>query len=300
VPIPRAKSLPSTDLIVQPSAGPRFESPIEHRYFTVFQNSAAAQLSGFYQSSVWDRVILQACHEEQWARHLVVAIGALHQTLNTSTALANQSRGPAEGEREKKSHYIFALQQYGAALGQLRDIAGQEHQSEPQLRHALISSLLTTCFETYIGDRDKALTQAQAGIDLLIRLAKQKEPTDDSVDDWTLVRRATARSLYLDEDLLGAFQRLDYQLLLCRNTQPYRDAPQGYPSTNQPFTSLNEACNFWDLGKVYFHTNLLFFPRGARSLGAVLGASMIPLSWCLGSLAVLALSSLFQVRKILY
>jgi hypothetical protein len=286
VPIPRAKSLPSTNLIVQPSAGPKFDSPIEHRYFTVFQNSAAAQLSGYYVSSVWDRVILQACHEEQWARHLVVAIGALHQTLSTSTALAKQSRGPADGGRERKSHYIFALQKYGAALEQLRDIAGQEHQSESQLRHALISSLLTTCFETYIGDKDKAITQAKVGIDLLIKWSRHKTPADDSVDDWTIVRRAATRSLYLDEDLLSAFQRLDHQLLVTRGSQPGRAVPQGYPSRHQPFTSVNEACNFWDLviRRVrYFHTNLLFSYVESRSPGAVLGGDIIPLPGVFGA-----------------
>ena len=190
--------------------------------------------------------MLQACHEEQWARNLVVAIGALHhhQTLKQSPA---HSVGSGEGERERKSHYLFALQQYGTALGQLRQISAQEHDSEARLRHALISALLTTCFETYIGNRDGAIAQARAGIDILLKWTNEKEPaTDSSVDDWTRVRRAAAGSLYLDEDLLGAFHRLDYQLLLCLGIGPGRHQPQSFPSANQPFTSINEACTFWD------------------------------------------------------
>ncbi|KAE9380654.1 hypothetical protein N431DRAFT_362604 [Stipitochalara longipes BDJ] len=247
VPIPRAKSITGTELIVQPSVGPRFESAIEHRCFLTFQESAASQLSGYYQSLVWERVVLQACHEEQWARNVVVAIGALHhhQTLKSSPA---QPGGLAEGERERKSHYLFALQQYGTALGQLRHVSAQEPESEPRLRHALISALLTTCFETYIGNRGGAITQAQAGIDLLLKWTKEKDPAADStVDDWTRVRRAAARSLYLEEDLLGAFHRLDYQLLLSKGLGPERHPPESFPSISQPFTSINEACSFWDL-----------------------------------------------------
>ena len=173
-----------------------------------------------------------------------MAIGALHhhRTLSTSPA-----RGPGEGERERKSHYLFALQQYGTALGQLRTIAGQELQSEPRLRHALIAALLTTCFETYIGDQAGAIAQAKVGIDLLLRWTKQKDPANDSLDEWSRIRRVAARSPYLDEGLLSAFQRLDYHVLLCRGAEDGRCHPQSYPSAHQPFTSILEACDFWDL-----------------------------------------------------
>lgn len=191
--------------------------------------------------------MLQACHDQQWAKNIVVAIGALHQIQNTFPTASDQSRGPAESERDKKSHYLFALQQYGTALGQLRKFAEQESQSESRLRHALISSLLTTCFETYIGDREGAIRQAKAGIDFLLKWTNQKEPADGSMDDWSRIRRVAARSLYLDEDLLGTFQRLDYQLLLCGGVQPDRNVVKRFPSTHQPFTSINEACTFWDL-----------------------------------------------------
>jgi hypothetical protein len=52
--------------------------------------------------------------------------------------------------------------------------------------------------------------------------------------------------------------------------------------------------------KAYFRTNLLFPSTGARSPGVVLGASIISLTLCLGSLALQLLSSLFQIKKIPY
>jgi hypothetical protein len=193
--------------------------------------------------------VLQACHEEQWARHVVVAIGALHQSLEVSShTRSNKSRGTADGEREGKSHYIFALQQYGKALGQLSNISGQEDQSESHLRYALISSLLTTAAETYIGNLDNAFTQAKAGVDLLLKWTAKhaKSPVDDLADEWSDISRVTSRSLYLDVDLLEAFQRLDYQLLVCKGIQPDRKVPPTFPSADCPFTSVKEACIFWD------------------------------------------------------
>jgi hypothetical protein len=181
--------------------------------------------------------------------HVVVAIGALHLTLDVSRTRSNQSHETADGERQRKSHYIFALQQYGKALGQLSTISGQAYQSESHLRHALISSLLTTCFETYIGNKSNAVTQAKAGIDLLIKwTAKhQHEAVDDFGDEWSGIKRLASRSLYLDEDLLEAFERLDYQLLLCEGLPPGRKAPRAFPSAGRPFKSLKEASTFWDL-----------------------------------------------------
>jgi hypothetical protein len=52
--------------------------------------------------------------------------------------------------------------------------------------------------------------------------------------------------------------------------------------------------------KLYFHGNLLFSSTGAGNPGAVLGAVMISLSLCLGSLVPRLLSSLLQFRNYTY
>jgi hypothetical protein len=90
VAIPRVSSIPC-QLIVQPFAGPELKNTTEHQYFTVYQESIADQLSGYYDTSIWNCVVLQACHEEPWATNLVVAIGALYKYL-----------GREESERERK------------------------------------------------------------------------------------------------------------------------------------------------------------------------------------------------------
>jgi hypothetical protein len=113
----------------------------------------------------------------------------------------------------------------------------------------LITSLLTTCFETYIGNKDNAIAQAQIGIDLLLKWTAehQKEPADDSSDEWANIRRVASRSSYIHSDLLDVFQRLDYQLILVKGLQPDRKFPRAFPSISRTFKSLDEACKFWDL-----------------------------------------------------
>lgn len=134
----------------------------------------------------------------------------------------------------------------------------RECKSDSDLRYALISSLLTTCFETYIGNKDNAIAQAKIGIEILLEwTAKQrKEPVDDLADEWSNIRRVATR-FYIHNDLLDAFQRLDYQLLLVRGLQPGRKSPRAFPSIDRLFISLDEACKFWDLVMwwiLFFHS----------------------------------------------
>jgi hypothetical protein len=63
---------------------------------------------------------------------------------------------------------------------------------------------------------------------------------------WSNIRRIATR-FYIHNDLLDAFQRLDYQLLLIRGLQPGRKSPRAFPSIDCPFISLDGACTFWDL-----------------------------------------------------
>jgi hypothetical protein len=50
----------------------------------------------------------------------------------------------------------------------------------------------------------------------------------------------------------------------------------------------------------YFHTNVLFSSMETRSLGAVLGACLIPLSLCFGNVAAQLPSSRLHFRNCPY
>jgi hypothetical protein len=54
-----------------------FKNEQEYRYFKVFSNETAYQLSGYLGANLWQRLVLQACERSSSIRHVVIAIGAL-------------------------------------------------------------------------------------------------------------------------------------------------------------------------------------------------------------------------------
>jgi len=51
----------------------RFRNEIEHRYFGIFRSETVEGLSGLFKSDLWERVILQACWDEEFVRDAAVA-----------------------------------------------------------------------------------------------------------------------------------------------------------------------------------------------------------------------------------
>jgi len=112
----------------------------------------------------WSRPIIQACHQELFARQAAVSIGALdlameYQTLQPRTSASDQ------GEYADNAHHLFTLQQYGEALKLMTNSPLEDE--ERYVRKALISSLRIICFESYCGDPDLAVSQAQSAVHVL-------------------------------------------------------------------------------------------------------------------------------------
>ena len=75
----------------------------EKRAFSYFVNRTAVELSGFYSSSFWEKLILQASTAEPSLRHAVIGIGALHEEYVNGNLKYDVDRG--------KGH-VFAVNQY--------------------------------------------------------------------------------------------------------------------------------------------------------------------------------------------
>jgi len=133
--------------------------------------------------------VLQACHDQEYACHAVVALGAVWKAQHISQTQLNQLLLIPGGNQDAKALYSFALKSYGKAIQLMSDIANQEDPA--RLRNTLMSSLLTTCFESYIGNQETALSQAEYGVEVLLDWGDecQKNP----VDDWTSLKRLEHR-----------------------------------------------------------------------------------------------------------
>jgi hypothetical protein len=181
---------PRTGVYIQPSSSPCFDTDIERHHLMIFQTRTAPELTGYFDPTVWNRKVLQICHDQAYARHAVVALGALWKAQDVNQTPLNGLSPSLGGNQEARELYAFALREYGKAIHLMRDIS---HQQDPdRLRNTLISSLLTTCFESYVGNQELALSQTELGVDVLLEWGDecQKAP----VDDWTSMKRLEHRS----------------------------------------------------------------------------------------------------------
>ncbi|RDW88439.1 hypothetical protein BP6252_00471 [Coleophoma cylindrospora] len=206
-----------------PSISLAFDSQ-ESLYFRLFREHTANELSGFFDSGFWTRSVLQESHSEASIRHAVVALGALYKTLEKASESPPGSPDSDNWEDTAPDHYNFALQQYGKSLKRLREaLEGRETRSP---RTVLISIVLFTCFQSFIGDHKNAILQIQAGLGLLEeRRAEQRQP------------QMLQSPPVLEDELVQMFTRLAVQAksydMAFHFPAPYviRLNPSGFPSS---------------------------------------------------------------------
>lgn len=206
-----------------------FYNQTDSQYFTFFLTKTSRNLSGCFNDDIWNLLILQSCHEEESTRHAVVAIAALHKTASNSQA--------------KNEHHTYALQKYAKALKLMResvsDVASIKT-NEHQLRRALVSTLLITCFESFHGNQSASISQASTAIRLL--------HSRDSI-------MASSGNSTINQDILSIFARLELSSLTItqREIVPQENTPKGLSddhilsSIPAIFETLREARFYWDI-----------------------------------------------------
>jgi Fungal specific transcription factor domain len=227
---------------------PLFHDETEAHYFQVYCERTATKVGGCWENDIWSRLIIQACHQEPFARHAIVSIGALDLAIEYQTP---QSRNPAgdQGEYADNPHHQFALQQYGKALKLMRDSPSEDE--EHHVRKALISCLLIICFETYRGDPDLAVTQAQSALQVL---ASWLRKLGNSKNRRSTTSAASKNSQVVGDDLINAFARLYKALMVFRAPRPIElslllmpEAAEKLIHMPSIFSSLEEARTYWEL-----------------------------------------------------
>ncbi|KAF7551544.1 hypothetical protein G7046_g7697 [Stylonectria norvegica] len=155
----------------QPSFCLPFQSS-EALYFDIFRAQTATELSGYFDSTFWARLVLQECHSEAAIRHAVVALGALYQTLEESAESSSGGRSSPRSQKESAmGHWQVAVKEYSEACNALVLLNGQTQRSHKTL---IMASVLLACFDSFIGDHKQAIIQIQNGLSLLERLRVKK------------------------------------------------------------------------------------------------------------------------------
>lgn len=204
----------------------------ESLYFTLFREHTANELSGFFSSRFWTRSVLQESHSEASIKHAVVALGALYKTLEKASESPPSSPDDTYYVDTAPDHFEFARQQYGKSIARLREAL---QNNEPgSSRTALISVVLFTCIQSFIGDHKAAIQQIQAGLRMLDeRRAEKRQPLErQRVDDLEdeLVQMFTRLAIQAKSYDMAFHFPHPYVIRLTPSTSPASPAEPGSPS----------------------------------------------------------------------
>ena len=136
-------SPPGPDAAISASALPILSNPYsglegseqERRNFHFFCTRTVPQLSGFFGSEFWERLVPRTTYHHPAIKHAVLALSSLHERFELGdTSVFASNLDIAQGG--------FALQQYNKAIQQLIGATSRQ-----QLDICLISCVLFACFE---------------------------------------------------------------------------------------------------------------------------------------------------------
>ncbi|PQE17728.1 putative UPC2 Regulatory involved in control of sterol uptake protein [Rutstroemia sp. NJR-2017a BVV2] len=199
-------------------------SEAEGRYHRLFHEKLAFDLSGYFDSPFWTRLIPQQCHQEPAIRDAVFALSALYKsTISSKTNTPNLARDD--------EHVAFALVKQSHAIRSLRKALAN---GEPEMRLALVGSLLFSCFESFYGHWETATQQIYNGLKILKRVNEDGK------------RNAGLADISLEMGL--TFRRLEMQILsfLAMNPMlehPFDDMMENKINLDMPdqFVTFHEA-----------------------------------------------------------
>lgn len=203
---------------------------MEGRYFRLFHEELAFDLSGYFETPFWTRLIPQQCHHEPAIKHAILALSALYKS-----AMLSQTH-IAKFDDE---HFNFALVQQSQAISSLRKTLSSRRN---QMRLALVASLLFSCFESFQGDWETARQQIYGGLNILKHLSEdQRQNASNCLADTDLEVGLTLRRLKLQIlSFLAMNPMCEHQFNDLNNEEILSDMPDQFTTLNEAFTAATK------------------------------------------------------------
>lgn len=197
---------------------------MEGRYYQLFHEKLAFDLSGYFEAPFWTRLIPQQCHHEPAIKDAIFALTALYKSaISSKTNTVNLD----------DEHVKFALVKQSHAIKALRESLST---GKPQMRLALIGSLLFSCFESFHGDWESATQQVYSGLNILKHLVEEER--GNATNDLAEISLQVGLT----------FRRLEMQILSFLAVNPMLEHPFNNMNVEEinldmpdQFTTLNEA-----------------------------------------------------------
>ncbi|KAI9641246.1 hypothetical protein NHQ30_010046 [Ciborinia camelliae] len=185
-----------------PSIRLPFRDESEERYFRTYLTKTSISVtwsrSRVFSSSLWDRIIMQAAHDESYVREMLVAIGSFTESKDV------QLRGFADEAGQMR---IFAIKRYGLALRSM-SVGLSKLETGEGTRKALIGCLLVCCFEWLLGNSITALRHAASGIRILRQWLRSYRR------NYYKAGLCSPNCGMVEDELVQAFLRLDKQVAI--------------------------------------------------------------------------------------
>ena len=176
----------------------------ECRAFDFFRTNVANNLGGFFDTSFWNRDILQVAQHEPSVRHAIVAVASTSETWrNTALGATSASKLP-EG---------FTSRQHHKAVSMLNQMILDSNEASPET--VLMTVALLICFEMLQNHHEEALGQMASGVYAFFAWHSKHYR-----DEQMASRRTHGTSSELVVQLKRIFEILMLQIVLFVHTKP--------------------------------------------------------------------------------
>lgn len=212
----------------------------ERRIFYHLRERAIHDISGYFQSDFWDRLVLQISHSEPTVRHALLALSSLcessYEEEEVTDVHSTSVPPPVSSVNAQRAH--FALGQYNKAV---RLLAERLSSAQLSLDVTLTACLVFIWLEFMRNDFDAALCHLKSGLKIL----KDFRSGDEGL---------ALRTQRVDVSLIQLFARLETQATV--HGSPTSDFCASFSTASSPhsslvetitipptFTSIDQACN---------------------------------------------------------
>ncbi|KAK5658369.1 hypothetical protein OQA88_2345 [Cercophora sp. LCS_1] len=175
------------------------DSKVENSYLNDCLTLCDNLGGGWFPTTLFGQTIPHLGRTEPAVRYAAIAVGAL------ANAVAPGTLPKPANPTGTSTHYNRALTYYGRALRLVR--LQQDINSDYTLRVAVIACVLFACFEALHDNSDSAISHITHGLMIVEQFLCSAEPGGSPTP---IKRESSPTPFALDEEILAAFQRLEY------------------------------------------------------------------------------------------
>ncbi|KAL9105992.1 MAG: hypothetical protein Q9227_008900 [Pyrenula ochraceoflavens] len=205
----------------------------ELRAFSYFLEYGQHQMAGFFTSSFWNRMVLQAAHFDSGVRHAVVALSSLYERYEArNITLQTLEKGTGEVD--------FSLRQYNKAITKLLE-ASNKKDNRSRADVNLATCVIFICIEILQGHAASAMTLVANGLKMLRDLQEKTkgDASNESRDQKYPAISCVPLEAY--DDLFRSLNIPTTEALTESNAFPRHRSELTQPDFTKPFSSLAEA-----------------------------------------------------------